>query len=225
MNNATIGDAARLVKFFDSDGDGILSYNDFIQIVLPCDDNVLRSEVQRRPYSRVGRFDSLPIDMELALIRILQFEIDFITRIESMVRDIGKEHDYSLYAAFRTIDRHNEEYINIGNLQDFMRSFGVYLVDRELFACIRRIDTDGDAKINFSEFSDFFSHQMNVDAALIPEPMLMSNRKINKKLQYSYKKKDEHRGYDFATDSKQGANIEKMLNRMYARHSLLVSPV
>ena len=83
-----IGDAAKLIRYFDSDCDGILSYNDFIQIILPCDDNGLRSEVQRRPYSRVGRFDSLPIEMEMALVRIIQHEIDFIQRIESMTKDI-----------------------------------------------------------------------------------------------------------------------------------------
>ena len=40
---AGIGDCARLVKFFDSDEDGYLSYADFIQIVLPCDDNMMRA--------------------------------------------------------------------------------------------------------------------------------------------------------------------------------------
>lgn len=43
--NGTIGDCAKLVRFYDSDGDGILSYQDFIQMVLPCDDNGLRAEV------------------------------------------------------------------------------------------------------------------------------------------------------------------------------------
>lgn len=40
-------------------------------MVLPCDDNGLRREVQRRPYSRVGRFDSMPIDMEMGLVRVI----------------------------------------------------------------------------------------------------------------------------------------------------------
>lgn len=30
-----------------------------------------------------------------------------------------------------------------------------YLTDRELLAIIRRIDTDGDARVSFSELSDF----------------------------------------------------------------------
>lgn len=66
-----IGDCAKLIRFFDSDEDGILSYNDFIQMVLPCDDNGLRADVQRRPYNRVGRFDALPIEMELGLVRLI----------------------------------------------------------------------------------------------------------------------------------------------------------
>ena len=41
-NPSNIGDSAGLVKFFDSDEDGFLSYSDFIQILLPCDDNYTR---------------------------------------------------------------------------------------------------------------------------------------------------------------------------------------
>lgn len=43
--STNIGDCARLVRFFDSDEDGYLSYADFIQIVLPCDDNYMRAQV------------------------------------------------------------------------------------------------------------------------------------------------------------------------------------
>ena len=229
--NGRIGDCAKLVRFFDSDEDGILSYNDFIQMLLPCDDNILRAEVQRRPYSRVGRFDALPIDMEMALVRVIQHEIDLISRVESMIRDIERQPDYSVYAAFRTVDKYNEGKINFANLQDFIRSFGVYLVDTELFAAIRRIDTDGDAKISFEEFSDFFKNQVNQEA-----PMLQAREMPAKKpASNGYKKKSQsaakatpHRAHDFATDSKQGANIEKMINTMTWRQraaAAMVSPV
>ena len=75
--NKTIGNCARLVKYFDSDGDGELSFADFIQMVLPCDDNLMRAQVQKRPYSRVGRFDSLPFDLESGLVKLIQHELDF----------------------------------------------------------------------------------------------------------------------------------------------------
>ena len=69
----------------------------------------------------MGRFDSLPIDMEMALVRIIQHEIDFIKRVEFMVRDLEREPDFSLYAAFRTVDKYDESYISVANLQDFFR--------------------------------------------------------------------------------------------------------
>ena len=64
-------------------------------------------------------------------------------------------YDYSVYAAFRTIDRFNEGYLNVENIKSFFRQHYVYLTDREALNIIRRIDTDGDAKISFTEFSDY----------------------------------------------------------------------
>ena len=37
------GELYQLVKFFDSDEDGRLSFQDFIQMILPCEDNRLRN--------------------------------------------------------------------------------------------------------------------------------------------------------------------------------------
>ena len=81
-SNHSIGDCAKLIRFFDSDEDGIMSYADFIQMVLPCDNNLLRAQAQKRPYTRCGRFDSLPYDIESGLKGIIQHEIDFIGRME-----------------------------------------------------------------------------------------------------------------------------------------------
>ena len=96
VSSCNIGDCAKLVRFFDSDGDGVLSYQDFLQLVLPCDDMELRSAVQRRPYSRVGRFDSLPYDQESQLVTVVKQEIDFMKRVESLSDDLACCADYSV---------------------------------------------------------------------------------------------------------------------------------
>ena len=83
-----IGDCAKIVRFFDSDEDGIMSYADFIQMVLPCDDNMLRAQAQKRPYTRVGRFDNLPYDIETGLKNIIMHEVDFIKRMECLVAEL-----------------------------------------------------------------------------------------------------------------------------------------
>ena len=45
----TEADMYYVVKFFDSDFDGKLHYPDFMQLVLPCTNNKLRSKATQRP--------------------------------------------------------------------------------------------------------------------------------------------------------------------------------
>jgi len=79
----------------------------------------------------------------------------------------------------------------MANLQDFFRQFGTYLVEQEVFAIIRRIDTDGDARLSFEEFADFFKTQVNENTELIkPKPKGLRGSHL------------------MSTDSKQGASIE-----------------
>lgn len=66
-------------------------------------------------------------------------------------------YDYSIYAAFRSIDRYNEGYVDSYNLGQFLKNNGHYASERELIAIIRRIDTDGDAKLSYSEFTEFLN--------------------------------------------------------------------
>lgn len=42
-----------------------------MQMLLPCEDNLLREITIDRPAVRVGRYDSLPNDIERALITVI----------------------------------------------------------------------------------------------------------------------------------------------------------
>lgn len=70
-------------------------------------------------------------------------------------------YDYTTYAAFRAIDKYNEGNINTYNLSVFLKNNGYFATERELLAIIRRIDTDGDAKLSYSEFADFLRSTEN----------------------------------------------------------------
>lgn len=104
--------------------------------------------------------------MEMGLVKLIKHEIDFIRRMNALIKGLEARPDYTTYAAFRTIDRYQEGSIHIANLQDFFRSFGNYLVEQEVFAVIRRVDTDGDARLSYEEFADFFRTQVNQEAPL-----------------------------------------------------------
>ena len=144
-----------LVAFFDSNGNGRLNFQEFLQIVLPCEDNYLRNRTLDRPSRHVGRYDYLPRDIELALASIIEKEIDLQRRLESLKRELEVQYDYSPYAAFRSVDRYNSGRVDQVNAGSFLRQNGHYASEMELLAIVRRIDTDGDAILLYSEWADF----------------------------------------------------------------------
>jgi len=76
------------------------------------------------------------------------------------MRDLKKQRDYSLYDAFRQIDRFNEGFINESNLSDFFKTQGVILTINELLCIIRRLNTHGDARISIEEFASFLGESV-----------------------------------------------------------------
>ena len=68
-------------------------------------------------------------------------------------------YDYSTYAVFKTLDYDADGELTSYDIGLFLKKNGHYASERELMAIIRRIDTDGDAKLNYEEFSDFLRKQ------------------------------------------------------------------
>lgn len=94
----------------------------FIQLLLPCEDNNLRKQALARKAYRVSRFDYLPASVETDLARVLVNEINLLTRLDNLKLNLEVRYDFSVSAAFRTIDRFNEGYLTINNLQSFLRT-------------------------------------------------------------------------------------------------------
>ena len=92
------GELFRLVKFFDNNEDGRLSYTEFEQILLPCEDNCLRRMAQERRAYRVARYENLPLDIERAMAAIFDREIELIRRLDLLKRELEVRYDFSPYA-------------------------------------------------------------------------------------------------------------------------------
>jgi hypothetical protein len=124
-------------------------------MVLPCEDNLLRNMTLDRPAARITRYDYLPRDIEHGLTTVIEKEIDLQRRLEVLKRELSVQYDYQPFSAYRSIDKYNSGRLDTVNTGAFLRNVGHYASEMELIAIIRRIDTNGDASITFSEFSEF----------------------------------------------------------------------
>jgi hypothetical protein len=61
---------------------------------LPCEDNLLRNITLDRPSRRVGRFEFLPRDIEMAMTAVIEKEIDLQRKLEVLKRDLEVQYDY-----------------------------------------------------------------------------------------------------------------------------------
>jgi len=122
---------------------------------LPCEDNLLRNITLDRPSRRVGRFEFLPRDIEIGITTVIEKEIELQRKLEALKRELEIQYDYSPFAAFRSVDRYNSGLITSVNLGAFLRQNGHFASEMELLAIVRRIDTDGDASVDYNEFAEF----------------------------------------------------------------------
>ena len=147
-----------LVKFFDSSFSGHISYQDYLQIILPCTDLDLRTEVtqQRQTYS-THPSQTLSPPVERALSKLLLSEIQFHLKLEQMKIDLHQIWDFKLSHLFKLVDHTRSGFIDHNNMKRFLALMGHQVQSQEIFSIIRRIDVDGDQKIMFTEFSESFS--------------------------------------------------------------------
>ncbi len=136
----------------------ISAYNliySFMQILIPCENEILRCKATQQDPYRVGKDEPLTLSLERELTSVLyDGEICGFRRCEEARKDLVKRHDFSTYACFRAVDLLNEGEINLDNLRAFMKRAGHYPNEEEIVAAVRRLDLDADSSINYAEFSE-----------------------------------------------------------------------
>lgn len=90
-----------MISYFDIDEDRCLSYTEFMQMILPCDNLILRSDAAQR---QSGRFDPrggrLASPVEVCLVDFFEREINLHLKLEAMKLHILSRHDWNSQVAF-----------------------------------------------------------------------------------------------------------------------------
>ncbi len=92
--------------------------------------------------------------VERAMRQLIYKEVQLHLKAENIKRSLESSSDFSVRAAFKAVDDWNYNSIDKQNLKRFLRSMGHLASKAEIVAILRRLDLDGDAKINLTEFGE-----------------------------------------------------------------------
>ena len=135
-----------------------MNLKEFSGMILPCEDTRLRNIVLiRRPHMRVNRIEFLHPDVESAICDIFLMEIELMEKMASLKLGLMISRDYSLTAAYNTLDNYRRGTVNQFVLESFFKRNLYYMSFADIMAIIRRFDTSGDAHISLQEFSEFMN--------------------------------------------------------------------
>lgn len=176
IHHVSESEAFNLVRFFDADGNSRLSFDEWVQMNLPCEDNYLRDRTMARFAPALLRHEVLPRDIELAMCDVIEKEIALQRNLESLKADLAACVEYSPSAAHATVDVYRSGLLNTINIADFMRSQGSFLSELELVAIVRRIDTDGSCSLTLREFSEFMAPLAGVKPVFASPARTVSTR-------------------------------------------------
>ena len=149
-----INDVRNLLAHYDNDRDGLLSYKEFLDMVLPKEHPDLRAFVTQRECFEISDKEFLSYETEAAMAILLALEIGIFEGaiFEKMELDRLVVSGHKIVTM---IDGNEKGNLNFNNIQRFLHECGLMPYDSEIINFLRRIDRDDDGVISGDELCDF----------------------------------------------------------------------
>ena len=154
-----------LLAHYDADKDGLLSYKEFLEIVLPKEHPDLRAFVTQRECYDIKEEEYLSYETEAALAILFEKEIcifeDAMTQKEEL-------DNLSLtgHKIVELIDGSDEGNLNFNNLQKYLHDCGLMPYDAEIISFLRRVDRDDDGFITSEELEKFLERFVQTEGIM-----------------------------------------------------------
>ena len=146
---ATLEECKLLILFYDQDFNYALEYNEFLPIVKSEKSNYF----QKLDESEKNN-NELSFQEEYLFNQILKQEIELARKLLKFFADLRGKKDFNLHNFFHTLT--NETYITPKSLDVFMRKCQVQYDEDDLLCITKRIDSNGDNRLNICEFHAIF---------------------------------------------------------------------
>ena len=162
-----IADARNLLLHYDNDGDGLLSYKEFLEIVLPKEHPDLRAFVTQRECFAIKEEEYLSYETEAAMAVLFALEVGLFENTVTEKQELDRLA-LSGHKIVQLIDQEDDGNLNFNNLQKYLHESGLMPYDSEIINFLRRIDRDDDGVITGDELAKFLEKFNPRDEATSP---------------------------------------------------------
>jgi len=156
-----------LIQTYDKDRDYRLNFQEFLNIILPINNNSLKKKLLLLPKEKQDKQNTninniISNEINLTFCKLLKEELDFIKDSLNLIKKIYNSPKFTTYDVFIDIVK-NESYITKQNLDIFFKenNFKLYQ-EKDLEMIMFRIDADNDNRISYLEFQDIFYSLKNI---------------------------------------------------------------
>ena len=116
----------------------------WMELLLPCDDLYMRSEITQRPNYDCPPHQNLRGEIEQQIANLIKLEIEYHIYTEGVKHSLTRRPDWSNMRSFQTIDNRAEGYLDFSNIMNFCRRNNFYASESDVIAIVRRIDENAD---------------------------------------------------------------------------------
>lgn len=146
---ATLADIQFIIRFYDLDNDGSLSYGEFLHFV----QSSTSFKRNTKPIS-----DKMSYNVEYSLGKIIEKELELARRLSVLIGDIKYRYDFNLHDIFHLLKSWNT--ITSESLKAFLCRNHLSHFECDIRAIMKRLDVNRDNRVDLIEFSGFFGCPM-----------------------------------------------------------------
>ena len=151
---ANIDEVRMLMWFYDEDGDGLLKYDEFVNVVLSNSNCTLRRIVSERSSGCWCSRKVLDYNVETALVNVFEKELELVRSVMELVVDVKKRFDFNVENVFDMIK--GGDNITYESVKGFLKKNEAVFNEDDIRAVIKRLDVNKDKYVDVKEFKAFF---------------------------------------------------------------------
>eukprot|EP00825_Cyclidium_porcatum_P001988 TRINITY_DN10918_c0_g3_i4.p1 TRINITY_DN10918_c0_g3~~TRINITY_DN10918_c0_g3_i4.p1 ORF type:complete len:523 (-),score=85.81 TRINITY_DN10918_c0_g3_i4:468-1991(-) len=157
--NYTTSEVVCIFKYLDFNADGLVSFQDFVEQILPKEDEKLKSIVMLRQPVYLAKKQELQNEVEWGLVKFFEQLIKNYRSIEKAKYYLQQCSDFAYIKCFNCIDDELIGHLNRYNLNKFLQHCDINLDIDEIDAFIRAIGNINQGKVTYTGFQQVLEQQ------------------------------------------------------------------